>query len=57
MTKKYIEQQQNKLANGLIDRRRFMMSVLATGLALPTALSLASKAEAGATIRSEKGFG
>ena len=48
MTKKYIEQQQNKLANGLIDRRRFMMSVLATGLALPAALSLASKAEAGA---------
>ena len=46
MTKKYIEEQQIKLANGIIGRRQFMMSVLATGLAVPAALSLASKAEA-----------
>jgi len=46
MTKKFIEIQQNKLANGIIDRRKFMMSVLATGLAVPAVLSLANKAEA-----------
>jgi peptide/nickel transport system substrate-binding protein len=51
MTKIFIEQQQKKLANGVIDRRHFMMSVLATGLAVPTVLSLADKAEAAAPNR------
>jgi len=51
MTKKFIAQQQNKLANGIIGRRQFMMSVLATGLAVPAVLSLANKAEAAAPNR------
>ena len=37
---KYIEEQSSKLTKGLIDRRQFMMSVLATGVTLPIALSL-----------------
>jgi hypothetical protein len=40
---KYIEEQSSKLTKGLIDRRQFMMSVLATGGTLPIALSLADK--------------
>ena len=43
---KYIEEQSSKLTKGLIDRRQFMMSVLATGVTLPIALSLADKAVA-----------
>ena len=43
---KYIKEQSSKLAKGLIDRRQFMMSVLATGVTLPIALSLADKAVA-----------
>ena len=37
---KYIKEQSSKLTKGLIDRRQFMMSVLATGVTLPIALSL-----------------
>ena len=40
---KYIKEQSSKLTKGLIDRRQFMMSVLATGVTLPIALSLADK--------------
>ena len=43
---KYIKEQSSKLTKGLIDRRQFMMSVLATGVTLPIALSLADKAVA-----------
>ena len=42
----YIAKQARKLTEGQIDRRRFVMSVLATGVTLPTALSLATRAEA-----------
>ena len=42
----YIKEQSSKLTKGLIDRRQFMMSVLATGVTLPIALSLADKAVA-----------
>ena len=42
----YIKEQSSKLTKGLIDRRQFMMSVLATGVTLPIALSLADKAAA-----------
>ena len=43
---KFIEEQSSKLTNGLIGRRQFMMSVLATGVTLPIALSLADRAVA-----------
>ena len=42
----YIKDQQRKLTAGQINRRQFMVSVLATGIAASTALSLASEAEA-----------
>ena len=40
MKDKFIEQQAQKLTDGLINRRKFMTSVLATGLTVPAALSL-----------------
>ena len=43
---KYIKEHSSKLTKGLIDRRQFMMSVLAPGVTLPIALSLADKAVA-----------
>ena len=42
----FIKDQQRKLIDGQINRRQFMVSVLATGIAASTALSLASEAEA-----------
>ena len=44
----YISRQAKRLSTGQIDRRRFVMSALATGVTLPTAMSLASRAEASA---------
>ncbi len=48
MTKRetYITKQAKRLSKGQIDRRRFVMSALATGVTMPTAMSLASRAEA-----------
>ena len=48
MTKRetYISRQAKRLSTGQIDRRRFVMSALATGVTMPTAMSLASRAEA-----------
>lgn len=45
-----IKRQAGRLSTGQINRRRFVMSALASGVTLPTAMSLASKAE-GATPR------
>ena len=58
----YIKDQQRKLTAGQINRRQFMVSVLATGIAASTALSLASEAEAstpkkGGTFRYGVGHG
>ncbi len=52
----YITRQAKRLTNGEINRRRFVMSALSAGVTMPTALSLASKAEAsvpkrGGTLR------
>ena len=41
MLNKFINDQQTKFANGGINRRQFMMSVVAAGVAVPTALSMA----------------
>ena len=43
---KYIKEQSSRLTNNIISRRQFVMSVLATGVTLPIALSLADKADA-----------
>ena len=58
----YIKNQQRKLTAGQINRRQFMVSVLATGIATSTAISLASEAEAatpkkGGTFRYGVGHG
>lgn len=42
----FIARQAKRLSKGQIDRRRFVMSALATGVTMPTAMSLASRAEA-----------
>ncbi|MGI9388576.1 MAG: ABC transporter substrate-binding protein [Boseongicola sp.] len=42
----YLKLQAKRLTDGQINRRRFIMSALATGVTLPTAMSLASRAEA-----------
>ena len=42
--KKYLNNLSGKLTAGQIDRRQFMMSALATGLAVPAAMSMASQA-------------
>lgn len=42
----YITRQAKRLSDGEINRRRFVMSALSAGVTMPTALSLASKAEA-----------
>ena len=44
MKDKFIKAQQEKLTLGAIDRRQFMTSVSAAGIAIPTALSLAGDA-------------
>ncbi|MEL7151285.1 MAG: ABC transporter substrate-binding protein [Pseudomonadota bacterium] len=54
--KGYITRQAQRLSDGEINRRRFVMSALSAGVTMPTALSLASKAEAhapkpGGTLR------
>ena len=41
---KYLENLSEKLTAGHIDRRKFMMSAIATGVAVPTAMSMASQA-------------
>ncbi len=46
MKNKYIKENADKLCKGLIDRRQFMTSALAAGVALPIAMSMASKAMA-----------
>ncbi|MEM7719805.1 MAG: ABC transporter substrate-binding protein [Pseudomonadota bacterium] len=52
----YITRQAKRLTNGEINRRRFVMSALSAGVTLPTAMSLAAKAESrvpkrGGTLR------
>lgn len=42
----YLARQTMRLTHGEINRRRFIMSALATGVTLPTAMSLAGRAEA-----------
>lgn len=42
----YLKLQAQRLTDGRINRRRFVMSALATGVTLPTAMSLATRAEA-----------
>lgn len=49
--KGYITRQAKRLSDGEINRRRFVMSALSAGVTLPTAMSLASKAEAGVPKR------
>ena len=44
--KGYITQQAKRLSAGEINRRRFVMQALSVGVTLPTAMSLASRAEA-----------
>ena len=41
---KYLENLSEKLTAGQIDRRKFMMSAIATGIAVPAAMSMASQA-------------
>jgi len=58
----YLKLQAQRLTDGQINRRRFIMSALATGITLPTAMSLATRAEAqtpmkGGTFRYGFGFG
>ncbi len=62
MKDKYLKQQERKLASGGIDRRQFIMSALAAGVALPAAFSMADKAQAmtpksGGKLRYGAGFG
>ena len=54
--KGYVTRQAKRLSDGEINRRRFVMSALSAGVTMPTALSLASRAEAkvpkrGGTLR------
>ena len=54
--KGYITRQAKRLSDGEINRRRFVMSALSAGVTMPTALCLATKAEArmpkpGGTLR------
>ena len=46
MKKQFISLQKFKLTTGQIDRRQFVMSALAAGVVLPSALSMADKAMA-----------
>jgi peptide/nickel transport system substrate-binding protein len=57
-----IKQQATKLTDGQIDRRRFIMTAVAAGIALPTALSMAGAAMAatpkkGGRFRHGMGYG
>ncbi len=54
--KGYITRQANRLRSGEINRRRFVMQALSAGVSMPTAMSLAARAEAsvprrGGTLR------
>lgn len=58
----YIARQTRRLSDGQINRRRFVMQALATGVSMPTAMSLATRAEAltprrGGTLRYATGAG
>lgn len=58
----YITRQARRLHAGEINRRRFIMSALGAGVTMPTAMSLASRAEArvpkqGGRLRYGTGFG
>ena len=60
MKKQYLKSQAARLTDGRIDRRQFIMSALAAGVVLPSAISMADKAMAatpkkGGTLRI--GFG
>ncbi|MEM6386269.1 MAG: ABC transporter substrate-binding protein [Pseudomonadota bacterium] len=60
--KGFITRQAKRLTDGEINRRRFVMSALSAGVTLPTAMSLASRAEAngpkfGGTLRLAIGDG
>ncbi len=62
MKKRFISLQSSKLTAGQIDRRQFVMSALAAGIVLPSALSMANRAMAatpvkGGTLRHGFGFG
>ncbi len=62
MRDKFIEDQKRRLAAGTIDRRRFVMSMGAAGIALPAALSIAGNALAatpkkGGRLRVGRGHG
>ena len=62
MKKKFIGQQKKKLARGHIDRRQFITSMLAAGVVLPTALTMAGDVLAaipkkGGTYREGLGHG
>jgi peptide/nickel transport system substrate-binding protein len=62
MKKRFISLQASKLTAGHIDRRQFVMSALAAGVVLPSALTMADKAMAatpnkGGTLRYGTGFG
>ena len=43
MSEKFLKQQQEKLTNGSIGRRQFVMSAVAMGMTVPFALSLAEQ--------------
>ncbi len=47
MKKQFISLQKFKLTTGQIDRRQFVMSALAAGVVLPSALSMADKGYGG----------
>lgn len=58
----YLKKQARHLASGQIDRRQFIMSALAAGVALPTAMSMATKTMAmepkkGGRLRMGMGYG
>jgi peptide/nickel transport system substrate-binding protein len=62
MKKRFITLQASKLTAGRIDRRQFVMSALAAGVVLPTALTMADSAMAatpnkGGKLRYGTGFG
>ena len=55
MKDEFLRKQSQKLTNGAIDRRKFIMSALAAGVALPSAMAMAGKAMA-ATPKSGGAF-
>ena len=62
MKKRFISLQASKLTGGQIDRRQFVMSALAAGVVLPSALTMADRAMAatpnkGGKLRYGTGFG